>query len=205
MKGNSWIWMLVCLLIYLLLHSTVGKYFHLPPCLVKPLSSSQRVLACKTGLWWFLLCPGCLLVLREMPGEDPGGFCWEEAHTLILWGLPSQPAPSSHHLGTRERCSGLLHTHCSTAKAHGASPNGKGMPCHPVSSACLGFILSVNSWPWLLPLLPQLPSLFQLQDCLVFLGIRQREGFLLIGINNPKGHIFSPLWRERGWGEGCLK
>lgn len=135
--------------------------------------------------------------------EDPWGFSEDEMATLILQGHHNQLIPA---LGCRLPAPGCR---CS---AHG------GWSCQrlPCLSGWRGHAL-----PLLLLILPPAlsclwtpdldcsfscpcsPPSSKLQDGLVFLGIWQHEGFLLIGINNLKGHI-SPRPPQRELGCVCV-
>lgn len=206
-KGNSWIWMLVCLLIYLLLRSTVGKYSHLPPGLVKPLYSSAGT---RVQNWAVIIFPrpGSLLVLSAMLRgweKTREGFArkkWPPSFSKAA--TTSSFLASPQDVSPPRREAGLPHIGDGAAGARLASLNGEGMPCHPACSPCL-LLYPVCELLTLIAPAPHScsPPSSKLQDGLVFLGIRQREGFLLIGINNLKGHIFPPLQRELGC--VCLK
>lgn len=131
--------MLVCLLIYLLLCSAVGKYFHLSPRLVKNtlfITAGTRV-----QNWTAIISAhrGSLVVLSEMlQGWQktcegflrktwPPSFCKATPTSSFLplpWDVSSQDA-------------GVLHTVDGAASACLASLNGEGMPCHFSCSSCL--------------------------------------------------------------------
>lgn len=135
--------MLVCLLIYLLLCSAVGKYFHLSPCLVKNtlfITAGTRV-----QNWTAIISPrpGSLLVLSEMLQG------WQKTREGFLgkkW-PPSfcKATPTSSSLllpgdvGSMPQDAGVLHMVDGAASACLASLNGEGMPCHSSCSSCLLF------------------------------------------------------------------
>lgn len=201
MKGNSWIWILVCLLIYLLLCSTVGKYFHFPPC------QTTLFIAAGTRVqnWTVRISPqpGSLLGLSEMLRG------WEK--TCEGFAREKQPPLFSKATTTSSRSLGIWGAPrpamlvCNTSLAELpelALPRWmESMPCHSACSPCLLLYPVCELLTLIAPSpRPCSPPYSKLQDSLVFLGIRQCEGFLLIGINNLKGHIFPPLQRELGGG-----
>lgn len=131
--------MLVCLLIYLLLCSAVGKYFHLSPCLVKNtlfITAGTRV-----QNWTAIIspCPGSILVLIEMlqgwqktcegffRKKWPPSFCKATPTSSFL--------PMA--LGCRLSAPGCWCAAHGAASACLASLNGGGMPCHFSCSSCL--------------------------------------------------------------------
>lgn len=139
MKGNSWIWMLVCLLIYLLLCSAVGKYFNLSPCLVK--NTLFITAGIRVQNWTAIISPhpGSLLVLSEMlqgwqktpeaflRQKWPPSFCKATPTSSFLpWDVVSLPWDA-----------GVPHMVDGAASACLAPLNGEGMPCHFSCSSCL--------------------------------------------------------------------
>lgn len=139
MKGNSWIWMLVCLLIYLLLCSAVGKYFHLSPCLVKNtlfITAGTRV-----QNWTAIIspCPGSILVLIEMLQgwqKTCEGFLRKKWPPSFCKATPTSSfLPMA--LGCRLSAPGCWCAAHGAASACLASLNGGGMPCHFSCSSCL--------------------------------------------------------------------
>lgn len=148
-------------------------------------------------------CPWSLLVLSEMlQGWEKTceGFARKKwPPSLAKATMASSFLPSPWDVGSTSHHACLLHIVDGAAGACLASLNGEGMPCHPACSPCLLLYPVCELLTLIAPAPhPCSPPSSKLQDGLVFLGIRQREGFLLIGINNLKGHIFPPLQRELG-------
>lgn len=153
-------------------------------------------------------CPGSLSVRSEMLRG------WEKTHEGLR--RKKQPPsfskaattgsflPSPWDVSSPPHDAGLPQIIDEAASARLASLNGEGMPCHPACSPCLLLYPVCELLTLIAPApRPCSPPSSKLQDSLVFLGIRQREGFSLIGINSLKGHIFSPLQREL-WGGVCV-
>ncbi|XP_072721762.1 uncharacterized protein [Ciconia boyciana] len=130
-------------------------------------------------------CPGSLLVLSEMLQG------WEKTHkgfvrkkrppSFSKATTTSSFLVSPRDVGSLHHKAGLPHIVDRAASACLASLNGEGMPCHPACSPCLLLYPVCELLTLIAPApRPCSPPSSTLQDGLVFLGIRQREGFLLI-------------------------